>query len=98
MSDVQALGCLAAIRDAALQVPNDVALIGFDDIEISAHIGLTTVRQHLEQAGYLAMHFLIQLVGEPFTGQDSVLDQVPQLPALEIIERQTTRPLQDPMR
>jgi len=93
MSDVQALGCLAAMRDAGLHVPNDIGLIGFDDLEISAYIGLTSVRQHLEEGGYLAMQFLLQLVGEPFTGQEDLLDQVPQLPPFEIVERQTTAAL-----
>ena len=41
MSDVQALGCLAAIRDAGFGVPGDISLIGFDDVEISQLIGLT---------------------------------------------------------
>lgn len=92
-SDVQALGCLAAIRDAGLHVPDDISLIGFDDIEISAHIGLTSVRQHLEEAGYLAMRFLLELIAEPFPGQDDLLAQVPQLPPFEIIERQSTAAL-----
>jgi DNA-binding LacI/PurR family transcriptional regulator len=91
MSDVQALGCLAAIRDAGLGVPGDVSVIGFDDVEIAGLIGLTTVRQHLEEAGYLAMDYLIKLLGDGPLAASDAADTVPQLPAFKVIERQTTR-------
>ena len=91
MSDVQALGCLAAIRDAGRSVPGDISLMGFDDVEISQLIGLTTVRQHLDEAGYLAMGYLFKLLGE--SAFDARLIEMPVLPPFEIIERQTTRPL-----
>ncbi len=91
MSDIQALGCLAAIRDCGMQVPEDVSVIGFDDVEISRLIGLTTVRQHLEQGGYLATRHLLQLLGDVSFGQSPALLEVPALPPFEIIERQTTR-------
>ena len=91
MSDVQALGCLAAIRDHGLQVPEDVSVIGFDDVEISRLIGLTTVRQHLEQGGYLGMRHLLQLLGDVSFGDLPPALSVPTLPPFEIIERQTTR-------
>ena len=42
MSDVQALGCLSAARELGLRVPEDVSIIGYDDLEMSEHIGLTT--------------------------------------------------------
>jgi len=89
MSDVQALSSLAAIRDAGLNVPGDVSLMGFDDVEIAALIGLTTVRQHLEEAGYLAMKYLFNLLGD----EADKVNVVPQLPPFEVVERQTTRSL-----
>jgi DNA-binding LacI/PurR family transcriptional regulator len=90
-SDIQALGCLAAIRDAGLNVPGDISLIGFDDVEIASLIGLTTVRQHLELAGYLAMNYLFRLLDDSSIEYASRLSRVPQLPPFEIVERQTTR-------
>ena len=93
MSDIQALACLAAIRDAGLHVPQDISLIGFDDIEISALMGLTTVRQHLEESGYLAMKLVLRLAEEPFVEQAAQREVVPRLPDFEIVERQTTRAL-----
>lgn len=43
-SDLQAIGAMEAIRDAGLGVPNDVAVIGYNDIELAEYLGLTTVR------------------------------------------------------
>ena len=50
-SDVQALGVLEAARTAGKRVPRDVSVIGYDDIDIAAYSGLTTVRQPLEVSG-----------------------------------------------
>lgn len=85
MSDLQALGCMAAIRDAGLRVPEDISVMGYDDLEISRHTRLTTVRQHLEAGGMHALEYLLALMrGE----RDAPL---PQLPPLEIVARGTTR-------
>jgi DNA-binding LacI/PurR family transcriptional regulator len=50
-SDTQALGVLEAAQDCGLQVPEELSVIGFDDIEISEYIGLTTIRQLLYESG-----------------------------------------------
>ena len=52
-SDVQAFGVLDAAARAGLSVPGDLSVIGFDDIELAAAIGLTTVRQPLRESGRL---------------------------------------------
>lgn len=91
MSDVQALGCMAAIRDAGLSIPGDISIIGFDDVELSRLIGLTTIRQHLEEAGYLAMAYLLKLMGDSTFINIEAVARVPQLPPFEVVERQTTR-------
>ncbi|HET6567479.1 MAG TPA: LacI family DNA-binding transcriptional regulator, partial [Rhodothermales bacterium] len=44
-SDIQAVGALRAIQEAGLSVPDDVALVGFDDIQLSSYIGLSTLHQ-----------------------------------------------------
>jgi DNA-binding LacI/PurR family transcriptional regulator len=88
MSDMQAFGCLAAAREAGVRVPDDLSLMGYDDLEFSDHVGLTTVRQHLELSGRIGIEYLLSLL----QGDESPL---PQLPPLEVIERQTTRPLVD---
>jgi LacI family transcriptional regulator len=84
MSDIQALGCLAAVREAGLRVPEDISVIGFDDIEISHYVGLTTVRQHLQTGGYLGMRYLLHLLNTDAPGP------LPILPELTLIQRLTT--------
>ena len=64
-SDVQALGALWAAHDAGLTVPDDLALIGFDDIRTSAYVGLSTLRQPMYDMGKLAIDKLIQRIAEP---------------------------------
>lgn len=64
-SDVQALGALRAAREAGLRVPDDVALIGFDDINMSAYVGLSTLSQPMYDIGRLGIDKLIQRIAEP---------------------------------
>ena len=85
MSDIQAVGCILAIREAGLRVPEDISVIGFDDVQLSRYIGLTTVRQHLEQSGYLGMQLLLDMLTTP----DNVVPR--QLPPLELVVRETTQ-------
>ena len=83
MSDTQAMGCLNALREAGKRVPEDISIIGYDDLELSAHIGLSTVKQHLEKSGRAGMlHLLNRLQGKQ--------TDLPNLPPLEVIPRQTT--------
>ncbi len=85
MSDIQAVGCILAVREAGLRVPEDISVIGFDDVQLSRYIGLTTVRQHLEQSGYLSMQLLLNMLTDP----DNVVAQ--QLPPLELVVRASTQ-------
>ncbi len=66
--DGTAIGALAALNQAGLRVPEDVALVGFDDILPSRYLNppLTTVRAPTEQVGHEAV---IQLVRRIHTGQ-----------------------------
>ena len=61
-SDVQATGVLAAARSAGLRVPEDVSVVGYDDVEISAYAGLTTVRQPLFESGLLGTQILLEAI------------------------------------
>jgi DNA-binding LacI/PurR family transcriptional regulator len=58
-SDTQAMGVLKAIRERGLTTPRDFAVIGFDDIAVADYIGLTTVRQPLEESGRVAVELLL---------------------------------------
>jgi DNA-binding LacI/PurR family transcriptional regulator len=58
-SDLQAMGILKAARERGLSVPDQLAVIGFDDLEMSDYIGLTTVRQPLKESGSVAVELLL---------------------------------------
>jgi LacI family transcriptional regulator len=71
-NDMMAVGCLAALREAGLRVPEDVALAGFDDIPIARYItpALTTIRVPIAALGSAALDTLTKVVDAP-EGQDS---------------------------
>lgn len=84
MSDLQAAGALAALRDAGLGVPGDMSVVGYDDTELAMALSLTTVRQHLETGGRLSVEVLLALV-DGATEPPSVV-----MPPIQVIARRTT--------
>jgi LacI family transcriptional regulator, galactose operon repressor len=65
-SDLQAMGVLEGAADLGLDVPGDLSVVGFDDIEVARYAGLTTVAQPLEESGRRGAEMLIgALVGAP---------------------------------
>lgn len=62
--DESATGVIAALRQAGLRVPEDIAIVGFDDVPLSRHLTppLTTVRAPIETVGYEAARQLISLI------------------------------------
>jgi LacI family transcriptional regulator/LacI family repressor for deo operon, udp, cdd, tsx, nupC, and nupG len=62
-SDTQALGVLEAAEALGLRIPEDVAVIGFDDIEVADLLGLSTVRQPLRQSGARGVDLLLGVIG-----------------------------------
>ena len=66
-NDVSAIGAIRALREAGLRVPQDVSVVGFDDVQSAAfqNPGLTTVRQPLSQMGMLAAENLIRQIMAP---------------------------------
>jgi LacI family transcriptional regulator, repressor for deo operon, udp, cdd, tsx, nupC, and nupG len=66
-NDRMAIGLLRAARDAGLKVPEQLAVIGFDDMPLSAYFDppLTTMRQDLEAIGRQAVGLLIHAVQDP---------------------------------
>jgi len=61
-NDIAAIGAIRALRDANLRVPEDVSVIGFDDIQVAAYHNprLTTIRQPLHDMGETAARILLQ--------------------------------------
>ena len=58
-SDQQALAVIDAVRERGLRVPEDVSVVGFDDVELARYAGLTTVAQPLELSGARAAELLL---------------------------------------
>jgi LacI family transcriptional regulator len=83
-NDEAAIGAIRACKDHGLRVPEDVSVVGFDDIRSAAFYNpsLTTIRQPLNQMGIVAARILLQRI----RGQEAVPDTVPILPELVIRE------------
>jgi LacI family transcriptional regulator len=66
-NDVSAIGAVRALREAGLRVPQDVSVVGFDDVQSAAfqNPGLTTVRQPLRTMGMLAAEAILRQIASP---------------------------------
>jgi len=87
-NDMSAIGAIRACMDHGLQVPADVSVVGFDDIQGAAfhNPALTTIRQPLNEMGKVAARILLQRI----RGQATFPDVVPIHP--ELIIRESTCP------
>ena len=85
-NDMMASGALQALKRAGIRVPEEVALVGFDDIPLARHIGLTTVQVHIAELGERALDRLISILegAEDSGGQE--------LHKPELVIRSTTDP------
>lgn len=63
-NDISAMGAIRALREAKLRVPDDVSVIGFDDIQSAGYQnpGLTTVRQPMREMGRIAAETLVSRI------------------------------------
>jgi DNA-binding LacI/PurR family transcriptional regulator len=82
-TDLQAIALIKQARILGLRVPDDIAIIGFDDIDVADSFGLTTVHQPLDESGKIATTLLLSRLSE-----SSQPIQHIRLP-LKIIERET---------
>jgi DNA-binding LacI/PurR family transcriptional regulator len=65
-SDLTALGVLEAAEAAGVRVPEDLSVVGFDDIEVARYAGLTTIAQPLRESGAAGVELLLEtLAGAP---------------------------------
>jgi LacI family transcriptional regulator len=87
-NDVSAFGVMEAVRDHGLRIPDDVSVVGFDDIPqaVQVHPPLTTVRQPLEEMGRMATRMLLEYIKDPQRPIERV-----ELPT-ELMIRQSCRP------
>jgi DNA-binding LacI/PurR family transcriptional regulator len=63
-SDTQALGVLSAARELGLDVPGDLSIVGYDDIEAADYVGLTTVDQQLFESGRRGAELLLSEIDQ----------------------------------
>lgn len=82
--DVLAAGVLLECRSAGVAVPDDLAIVGFDDADIAEAAGLTTVRQHFEESGRIGIRLLDERLADATTPVQRI-----QL-ALALVDRDTT--------
>ena len=80
-SDVLAIGVLEAAQAAGVPVPEELSVIGFDNVEAAGYTGLTTIAQPLEESGALGAELLLRaLAGEPVHGPpDGARDRRPRV-------------------
>jgi LacI family transcriptional regulator len=72
--DLAAIGAIRAFMDHGLRVPEDISVVGFDDIQGASYHNpsLTTIRQPLQQMGIVAARILLQRIRGEATFSDSV--------------------------
>jgi LacI family transcriptional regulator len=93
-SDSMAIGALKALHEVGLSVPEDMALVGFDNIPLAAVMQppLTTIRQPIERLGALAVDVLISMLqGPPDPGASAQRIVLP----TELVIRQSCGALQE---
>jgi DNA-binding LacI/PurR family transcriptional regulator len=78
------MGVLEAARDLNIRVPNDLSVIGYDDIEIAEFLKLTTIRQMLYESGERGVKILLNLLQNPSS------DPVCYIESSELVIRNTT--------
>lgn len=82
-ADIQAIVALKVAREMELHVPDDLAVIGFDDLDLAGYVGLTTIRQPLDDSGRIAVELLLAKLNDLDRPSQHI-----QLP-LSIVERDT---------
>jgi DNA-binding LacI/PurR family transcriptional regulator len=81
-NDLMALGAMSALKAAGRRIPDDVAVVGFDDVELARHAEppLTTVHQPIAEQARLMVEILVRLIG-------GATDQEPVVLPTTLVER-----------
>ena len=88
-NDIAAIGAIRALKDAGLSVPQDVSVVGFDDIQSAAYAtpSLTTVRQPLAEMGKRGAQILLERIANSAKDYPSEIVMAP-----ELVIRESTGP------
>ncbi len=86
--DVLSIGALSAVQDAGLKVPDDIGLLGLNDMEMAGweNISLTTIRQPIQQIVSSSIELIVAMLDEPNTHPEARL-----FPS-SLVERSTLKP------
>ncbi len=87
--DVLSIGALSAIKDAGLSVPDDIGIIGLNDMEMAGwqNINLTTIRQPVQQIINSSVELIVSMLDDPARYPET------RLFPCQVIERGTLRPV-----
>ena len=90
-NDISAIGAIRALKDVNLRVPEDVSVIGFDDIKAAAYTlpRLTTINQPLEEIGRVATQSLLNRIHNTVPPRDEITVEP------ELVIRESTGPAKD---
>ncbi|MFM8321404.1 MAG: LacI family DNA-binding transcriptional regulator [Chloroflexota bacterium] len=83
-ADIQAIAVMKVARDMGVKIPYDLAVLGFDDLDMAEYVGLSTIRQPLDDSGRIAAELLLNRLADPHRHPQHV-----NLP-LTLIEREST--------
>ena len=90
-NDIMAVGAMLALQDAGLRVPEDVAIIGFDDVPIASLVrpGLTTLRIRIVETGRRALERVVNLIN---AAGEAVADTACEVIRPELVVRPSSHP------
>ncbi|MDO4322825.1 MAG: LacI family DNA-binding transcriptional regulator [Lachnospiraceae bacterium] len=86
-ADMFAIGLMKGFYEAGIRVPEDISVMGFDDLDISAYMtpGLTTVRQEISLKGEHAVNLLVQNMA------DAGMKKATEILPVRIVERESVK-------
>ncbi|HEV2679966.1 MAG TPA: substrate-binding domain-containing protein, partial [Rhodanobacter sp.] len=87
-NDMMAIGCMAALRDTGICVPDEIAVSGFDDVPMARYVTppLTTIQVHIAELGSQAM----ELLGEQIDHPDQPMTGIHRRVAAKLVVRGST--------
>jgi LacI family transcriptional regulator len=86
-NDQSAIGVYQAAEEMGIQIPDDLSVVGFDNISEAKYLGLTTVDQFLADMGYVAIQMLIKLINN-----QTLDEQIHKMPT-KLVERSSCQAL-----
>lgn len=86
-ADIMALGMIKQLSYRGINIPNDISIIGFDDLSIAnySNPGLTTIKQNIRKKGWDAMNLMIERIKAPKSGKKELIL------SLNVHERQSVK-------